>query len=638
MSGVVGMINLSSAANPIDNENILDFDRAVAAQGHRGPDGTGSCAFVFGGQWGPEWREEASSLAGDRKFDGIIGFNRFIAKTPTAETEQPFISRDGKYIVAFDGELYNREELSALLGGRGYELRTGADEELVLGLYMEYGISKALSLLNGMFAAAIVDLAERTCVLARDRLGIKPIYYSVCRGQLLFASELKCFTFFRQFERELDLDAFNARLIFSRPSDKVLFKNVEMVRPGEYVAAAFDGSVSAHSYFDINGYERSAAYTSTAEAMADLGDIIEEAVGRQLDFDAPFVTQVSGGIDSTLVNYYVKKIKGDSFRDGISIIDDAGHEGEEYWIDRVADAFGLNLRKHQLDDSFFMEHYMNLVWHNDAPLYKPYFTSFYKMAHSARDTAKIMLSGEGADETAGGYGRFAAGAFQPFFTKNNLTGTSMKPYPGYAQYAVCSDSTITGFTVLGHDNTQELLEEQYNIFSSFTGSNFEKQLKYETRCRLPESFMRQEKMASANSIEIRVPLVDNKVYDFIATLPESMLLAFVSGSPLGLSENPFEWIQGKYILKELCAEKMGRDFAYRNKQIIIFDERSIIKSDGFRSLFYEKILPSMRARGLVDSGAVEEWYGNVSRISQRDFNIMWRAIGLENWCQLFLDR
>ncbi len=638
MSGLVGMLNLNSGIDPISSVNVLDLDKAVSLQKHRGPDGTGACAYVFEDSGEAYYASAASALADGRKFDGIIGFNRFVSRRCSVPVSQPYISRDGKYIVAFDGELFNRSELCALLNGTDDAPVSDSDEELVLNLYLRYGINDALARLNGMFALAIIDLGSRLAYIARDRMGIKPLYYSLYRGQLLFASEVKCFTAFSQFERELDRSAFNARLIFSRPSDKVLLKDVLMVSPGQYIAARYDGMTERCDYFDINSYERDAGYSSIKDALADFTDIFEDAVRRQLEFDVPFTTQVSGGIDSTLVNYYVKKIKGESHNSGISIIDGTGDAGEEYWIDRVADELGLQLHKYQLDDAFFMEHYLDLVWYNDAPLYKPYFTSFFKMAHSAKDMARIMLSGEGADETAGGYGRFAAGAFQPFFTQRGISGNGIKTYPGFAEYEVHSDSTMTGFTIMDYDNTEELIAEQVAVFSSFTGSNFEKQLKYETRCRLPESFMRQEKMASANSVQIRVPLVDNKVYDFIATLPEKMLLAFSSDSPIGLSDNPFEWIQGKYILKELCAEKMGRDFAYRNKRIIVFDERNIIKSEAFRTMFYEKILPSMKKRQLVDAQKVEEWYRNIPVISQSDFNMMWRAIGLENWCQLFLDK
>lgn len=638
MSGFIGILNLNQKANPIASQELTDLTAALKAQSHRGPDGTGACAVSFAPAASLLWQTTPAEFKGAKNLHGAIAYNRFVTKTTLAPSAQPYISEDGTIAVAMDGELYNRSELIDLLTGCTTDLQRATDEVILSHLYAKLGFEKMLTKLNGMFSVAVIDIRNNMYFVARDRLGIKPLYYAISQNRLLFASELKAFTCLSSFENRLDPDAYNARLIFSRPGSKVLLKDVEMLNPGEYIAGRFDGSCNIAKWFSLDDYERSDHYTDIVTALKDFSNILEDAVNRQLDFDVPFATQVSGGIDSTLVNYYIKKLKGNSFKNGISIIDGTGHKGEEYWIDRVADAFDLELQKYQLDEKFFLDNYKQLVWFNDAPIYKPYFTSFYKMAHSAKGSAKILLSGEGADETAGGYGRFAAGAFQPFFSKNSIQGKGITPYDNYAAYAINSDQTIRGFTILGHDNTEELINEQIDIFSNFKGSNFTKQLKYETYCRLPESFMRQEKMASANSIEIRVPLVDYKVLDFVMQLPESMLLAFVSNSPIGISENPFEWIQGKYIFKELCAQKMGRDFAYRNKQIIVFDERNILKSDAFRTMFYDEILPSIKSRGLIDAAQVENWYSNISSISQKDFNIMWRAISLETWCSLFLNK
>lgn len=631
MSGITGIINLNRQAKPVGVQELKAVKQAVDMQAHRGPDGSAICAFTFAGTSRVRLipSNTPDALFGSAPFDGVLGFNRFSTRTSLKDIPLPFVSADGAVVVAFDGELSNRNELSS-------HAAPVPDEAVIAELYGLHGIEKTLMLLNGVFSLVIADLRQRICYIARDRLGGKPMYWSRQGNRLLFASELKAFTCFPDFPRQLDLDAYNARLMFNRPGSKVLLKDVEMLDPGTYIAAGFDGDFRVEKWFSLDSYHRREGDIDPAEAVRQLSDLIEDAVGRQLDFDVPFATQVSGGIDSTLVNHYIKQHKGAAFRNGISIVDGTGHRGEEYWIDRVRDAFDLELQKYQLSEDFFLNNYEQLVWYNDAPIYKPYFTSFYKMAYEARGSAKILFSGEGADETAGGYGRFAAGVFQPFFSQKQIRGKGIAPFVSYAEYAVASDQTYRDFTTLGYTGSEELFREQTDIFSSFTGSNFTKQLKYETFCRLPESFMRQEKMAAANSIQIRVPLVDYKVLDYIMELPESLLLSFVAPSPVGLSDNPFEWVQGKYIFKELCAQKMGRDFAYRNKQIIVFDERNILRADAFRTLFYDRVLPSMKDRALLDVQQIENWYANIATISQKEFNMMWRAISLETWCHKFL--
>ncbi len=496
-----------------------------------------------------------------------------------------------------------------------------------------------LPLLNGMFSIAIMDLRSKKLYLARDRFGIKPLYYSCTDQNILFASELKCFIQFEEFKRKLDIDAFNARLIFSRPSSKVLLHNVKMMDPGQALCMEMDGKISIWNYFDIDSYERDPSkFKNIEDAIASFDEVLINAVQRQLVSDVKVGCQVSGGIDSTIVSYYANKIKGKNLEDGVSIIDDAGNDGEEYYINQVGINLGLDLHKFKLTEKFFLDNYENLVWYNDAPLYKPFFTSFYKLTQGAKKYVTVLMSGEGSDEIAGGYGRFAAGVYQPFLSQFGTSSRKIKSYKSYAEYAVMTDSTITGFTTKGYTGAQNLIDEQIDIFNHFRGSNFTKQLKFETMCRLPESFMRQDKMSMANSIENRVPLVDNEVVDFIMELPEEMLLRFKKFSPTQLSDNPFEWVQGKFIFKELCAKKFGYDFAYRKKAIMVFDERNMLASDGFRELFYENILPSMQKRDLVDVGYIKSLYENVQKISKNEFNCMWRAVGLETWCQLFLDK
>jgi hypothetical protein len=120
-------------------------------------------------------------------------------------------------------------------------------------------------------------------------------------------------------------------------------------------------------------------------------------------------------------------------------------------------------------------------------------------------------------------------------------------------------------------------------------------------------------------------------------LPEDMLLQFVAPSPLTLSENPLKWASGKYLFKELVARKFGYDFAYRKKEIMVFDQRTMLASSGFRNHFYDLIYPKMKDRGLVDSELVRSWYETLTDISDNTFVSMWRALSLETWCQLFLD-
>lgn len=310
--------------------------------------------------------------------------------------------------------------------------------------------------------------------------------------------------------------------------------------------------------------------------------ILTDAVARQLVSDVKVGCQISGEIDSTLVSYYANKADISYLNDGVSIVDNTLIGGvEEHYIDIVSNILNLDEHKFKMDEEFFLGNYERAVWCNDAPIYKPYFLSFYLLAKEAKKYVTVLMSGEGADETAGGYGRFAAGVFQPFMAKLHLGAGALKSYDSYAEYEVMSDSTILGFTANGYDNSKELILKEIERFNQFKGSNFTKQLKYETKYRLPESCLRQDKMTMASSIENRVPLLDNDVVDFIMELPENMLLHFKEGSPLEMGNNPFEWVDGKYIYKELLARKFGHDFVYRKKALWFLTKRHCSRVAGF---------------------------------------------------------
>ncbi|MDE5803267.1 MAG: asparagine synthase (glutamine-hydrolyzing) [Lachnospiraceae bacterium] len=635
MCGIAGLININASAERLGKEELEDIDSAVKVQKHRGPDDTGVCALNFKTK-----KSYAAAGAAEidlkNEIDGVIGFNRLSIKDLSIEGHQPMTALDGRVILAFNGEIYNDVELREELINIGYRFRSSSDTEVIMNLYLEYGFESMIPRLNGMFAIVIADLRYGTVWIARDRFGIKPLYYTIYLNRIAFASELKSIIQFRDFERRLDMDAFNARLIFSRPSEKVLLKDVELVEPGQAIRITYDADIKKWKFYNINQYEREEEkYKSIAEAMEATEAVITSAVSRQMVSDVKVGCQLSGGIDSTLVSYFANQNKGANLNDAVSIIDEKGVIGEEQYIDYVGSRLSLDLHKFTIEEDYFLNNYERMIWHNDAPVYQPFFVCFLKLAERAKDYVTVLLSGEGSDETAGGYTRFATGVYQPFLKKMGGSG-NLKSYDSYAHYAVMTDQTITNLVSEGYNGLERLIGEQVDLFNSFTGSDFTKHLKFEITERLPEALLRQDKMTMASSIENRVPLLDNEVVDHVMRLPEDMLVRFASCSPLNLSDNPLEWVQGKYIYKEIVANKFGTDFAYRKKQIMALDKRTMVTSEGFRNYFYDVIYPNMRNRGLLNADKIKNSFENARLITNAEFTSMWRAIALETWCQLFL--
>lgn len=618
--------------NPV--EVYDEIKSAMDIMRHRGPDDQGAVAIRRDSDI-----ENVDLRQGfQNKSDGMLGFDRLSIKDLSKEGHQPMISDDGKIALVFNGEIYNDQEIKDNLIRNGYVFRGHSDTEVLLKCYQEYGFDVTAGMLNGMFAFAIADLRDQVIYLARDRFGIKPLYYSVEGGCLSFASELKGILQFRNVKKEIDIDAYNARIVFARPSDTVLIKGVNMLDPGCSLCISFDGNIRKSKFWDIDDYSRNNdKHRNIDEAIDELDSILERAVRRQIISDVPVGCQVSGGIDSTIVSYYANKA-GMGLKDGISIIDDtdAGRNEEKY-IDIVGEKLDIDVHKEVMNENFFIDNYEYATWCNDAPIYKPYFLSFYLLAKKAKQWVTVLVSGEGSDETTGGYGRFSAGVYYPFLSKHCICSKTLQKYESFAEYEIKSDSTITGFYTKGYDKGDELIDREIEKFNRFVGSNLTMQLKYETMHRLPESCLRQDKMTMAASIENRVPLLDNEVVDFVMELPESYLIRFQDMSPVDIGEDPFRWVEGKYIYKKLLERKFGHDFVYRKKSIMVFDERNVISGASFRNLFYSGILPAMKKRDLIDVSTIESLYENIRSLSKDEFNILWRCIALETWTQLFID-
>ncbi len=426
-------------------------------------------------------------------------------------------------------------------------------------------------------------------------------------------------------------------MIFARTGNRVLLDGVKLLAPAEILTVTPE-SISSSIYFDWDSYQRDdGLFKSDEEAIAATEEVFSKVVSRQLE-NKRMGIQLSGGIDSTLTAYYAKQQSPDSFSEAVAIVDGTGDEGEEYYINYVANKLGLNIHKFEMTPEVFFGSYENMVWHNDAPVYRPYFSCFMQLGKMAKQYADVLFCGEGADELTGGYSRFAGGAMVPFLSKLDISNNAVRSYKEYAEYAVMAGETITDFTTLGYKNVEGLLEERKNIFRGFKGSNLTKHLKFEIRDCLPEASLRQDKMTMASSIQNRAPFLDNVLVDLLMTMNEEYLVRFVERSPFSSGENPFNWMQGKWIFKEMVAKHFGRDFAYRKKMIMNLKERDMISSPSFIEYAHNVIFPKMKDRGLFDAKAVQEKFDRAENISSKEFTSMWKALSTETWCQLFLDK
>ncbi len=631
MSAISGILSLNK--NKLSYENLLQFDDVMSVQKHRGPDKTSMLVFSFDND--VILTDSAKQINPTFSAKGIIGHN-LLSVNKERDCAQPYCNNNKTIGISYDGNFANIEEIKSELISKGYAFKTQFDAEVLLCAYIEYGIEKMAKMLNGVFAMVISDLNKNCFHVVRDRYGAKPLYYSEYDNKLIFASELKGIIQIEDFQRNLDLDACNARLIFARTGDRVLLKGVKLLEPCQILTVTADG-IHSNYYFSWDDYERTNMFKSSKEAIEATEELLDKAVSRQTEKKRMGI-QLSGGIDSTLIAHYAKKKEKDNFTEAVAIIDGTGDEGEEYYINYVANKLNLNLHKFQMTPDFFFDNYEKMTWHNDAPVYRPYFSCFLRLGQLAKASSDVLFCGEGSDELAGGYSRFAGGVLAPFLSKLGVSGSAIKSYDTYAEYAVMSGETNTSFTTVGYDKVSKLLEERMDIFNKFEGSNFTKHLKFEIRECLPEASLRQDKMTMASSIQNRAPFLDNDLADLFMTMNEDYLVRFVDRSPLNLGENPFTWMQGKWVLKEIVAKHYGHDFAYRKKMIMNLKERDMLTNPRFVEYVHDQILGKMKDRGLFDADKIQYWFDNAATIPSKEFTNMWKAINTETWCQMFIDK
>ncbi len=205
-----------------------------------------------------------------------------------------------------------------------------------------------------------------------------------------------------------------------------------MLDPGQGIIISSKGDTRFWNFYNINDHERAEGkYSRIDEVMEEADYILSDVTARQMLSDVKVGTQLSGGIDSTVVSYFANKMDGNRLKDGISIIDDAGANGEEFYMDIVGKTLELDVHKYKMEPDYYAENYMRTIWYNDAPVYSPYFANHLKIAEKAKKHVTVTLSGEGADEVAGGYNRFAHGIYQPFISNIGKNSNKLISYNTY---------------------------------------------------------------------------------------------------------------------------------------------------------------------------------------------------------------
>ena len=629
MCGFTGYIYTQSQEET-STDTILEM---LALQRHRGPDDSGILGIA-----GAEGKFEEMSVAAPKKFECapklIFGFNRLSILDLSPNGHQPMLHEATGVALMMNGEVYNAFDYKEELLAKGFTFKGSSDTEVVLYLYVAYGLDGMLSRLNGMFALSIYDGRSKELYLVRDRMGIKPLYVLKQDHRIAFASEMKSFKALPDFQFELEQSNLSEFLIYRNTINGTLFKNIVNITPGSYMTICMDGSIQQKVYYDLR---REGPVHEGMNNRLVLEKALKNSVKRQMISDVKLGCQLSGGVDSSLVTASAAEEVTSGSLETVSIVFEEQKFSEKKYIDQVAEQFQLKSHQFTLDAKSYFELIEEATWHFEQPLNHPNTIGIKLLSREARKHVTVLLSGEGADESLAGYTRFLPTA-DTFWSIQNLKKIIKNKRFGceYSQMLNNKRDRYLLHTAFGGleiaaslypgFSTDQAMSRRRVVWDSLKDTLGRKKRKYELLSYLPDLLMRQDKMSMAHSIENRVPFLDNEMISASLSLSDEDLVNARKG----------KW-EGKVLLKDLCADIFSEDFAYRDKMGFGIPLKAFFESADFKIKWKEEYLPGMEKRGIFCVAPLKEWMGRPTAMTAEQLDAVWLMVGFEIWAKQYLD-
>ena len=469
-------------------------------------------------------------------FDKDVNFGfRRLSIIDLHEGSQPILNEGGDIAIIFNGEIYNYQELREDLVAKGYKFKTHTDTEVILHGYEEYGEEGILAKLRGMFAFTIWDSKKEKLFGARDHFGIKPYYYALLDGDLLFGSEIKSFLKYPKFKKEVNEKALKHYLVFQyNPLEETFFKGVKKLRPGHYYIYE-NGKMEIKTYYNLTLDYKDMTFD---EAVGKIEKEVEESVKYHKISDVEVGSFLSGGVDSSYV--VATALPDKTFSVGF---DNKGFN-ETMYAKELSDSLGIkNFAKLITPDEFF-EGINKVQYYSDEPHANLSSVPLYFLSKLASEQVKVVLSGEGADELFAGYNEYADALPQrmyrklPFSLRHKLylKYKDRKHFRGqtiilkYGQKVedryigpaeIMTDELANSLVTSKYKNSEtsrDLTKKYYDEVKNM--DDVSKRLYLDMKMWIVEDILlKADKMTMANSIELRVPLLDKKMWELARTIP-----------------------------------------------------------------------------------------------------------------------
>ena len=562
----------------------------------------------------------------DENYSIALGHRRLSILDPSPAGHQPMIIADGEVVIVFNGEIYNFRELRLDLEKRGCSFASGSDTEVLLQLYMTYGVD-LLHKLNGIFAFSIWDVRKESLFLARDSFGVKPLYYCSQEREFVFASELKALLDLIPTSRVIDAESIDRYLIYIWcPGAGTTLKNVYKLEPGEALLVKSGEIINKWSWYKSIPSAEIVANFNEGAAIIETATQLRGAVHRQMISDVPVGAFLSGGVDSTSVVAFAREINPDiqCFTIDVGGSQDHGVEGDLPYAIRAAKHLNTSLEIVKVDSKSMATNFANMISQLDEPLADPAALNVFYISQAARAAGiKVLLSGAGGDDIFTGYRRHHALGLEKYWdwlpTSIVRTAADWIALLNQKQALVRRTSKAISVAGLNGDrriasyfrwNSESTLSSLYAPDLKHESKNFDaalpmlhylknfpsdlsplvKMLLLEQRFFLADHNLNYtDKMSMAAGVEVRVPFLDKELVDFATKLP---LKVKQRGS------------EGKWILKKAMEPYIPMDSIYRSKAGFGAPVRNWITGD-LREMVRDILSPiSIQSRGIFDPLAV----------------------------------
>jgi len=632
MCGIAGIVGL----NRDTQANAAILRRMCGVMAHRGPDDEGIYS------------------------EGRVGIGmRRLSIVDLATGHQPLRNEDDSLWIVFNGEIYNHAALRETLIAAGHTYRTKSDTETIVHLYEQYG-KDSVKHLRGMFAFAIWDRKRKALFIARDRLGIKPLYYTKTANEFLFGSEIKVLLEHPDTRPELNRAALPEYLAFGYLSgEETLYRGIRKLMPGHFLELNEAGEIHIEQYWDVETVVDEPGKPESYYINA-YRELLEGAVQSHLMSDVPLGVFLSGGLDSSAVAALMTKIR----REPVETFS-VGYAEQSYSELPYARTVARHINSIHHEVSVSSDDFFNalprLIWHEDEPIAWPSSVSLYFVAELARQRVKVVLTGEGSDETLAGYSRYAFTlknrAFDNIYRRvlPRSLRTGIRKFLGQSEWLNATARRKLSHSFLGTDGESWTSFYFDNFFSAFSendqlelltknfarefqpgaaysnvmrvwerssGELLERLLYTDLKTYLVELLMKQDNMSMAASIESRVPFLDHVLVEWALRVPESIQI---------------HGLAGKTILKKAMEGLLPESILYRPK--LGFPTPWSGWLAGPRLDMIERLLVEPRSleRGFFERSAVERLFRE-HRAKYRDhYDRIWRLLNFELWQRVCLE-